>query len=83
MGALGLIFLLLAADSVEVLLVLDCVSSLNVECVLSSAGSIQVDFCKVLVGSLHSLDSLHAGDSGLDSGLDSASGLSAASLAVA
>ena len=82
MGAPGLSVLLLAVDSMEVLLVVDCVLSLKMECVLmSSSGSELVDFCEVLVESLSSLDSLDTGHSGLDSGLDSAVILSGSSLA--
>ena len=49
MGILGLSVLLLA---VEVWLVVDCVSSLDVESVSVSSGLEQVDCCDSLVGSL-------------------------------
>ena len=53
MGALGLSDLFPAVDSVEGLSVMDCVSSLDVECVsVSSYGSELVDFCEWLVDSL-------------------------------
>ena len=73
MGNLGLSVLLLA---VEVWLVVDRMSSLDVESVLVSSGLELCDFCDSLVGSLDSLDSLDsvgAGESGLDLGM--ASGL--------
>ena len=45
MGILGLTVLLLAVDSVDVLLDVDCVSSLSVECVsVSSSRSELVDY---------------------------------------
>ena len=67
MGTLSLSVLLLAVDSVEVLLDVDCVSSPDVECVsVSSSGLELVDFWEVPVGSLDSED---AGKSGLDSGI--------------
>ena len=74
MGILGLSILLLA---VEVWLVVDCVSSLDVESVSvsESSGLELVDFCNSLVGSFDSLDSVGAGESGLDSGMASAFGL--------
>ena len=53
MGAFGLSVLLLAMDSIEVSLDVDCMSSLDVESVPS--GSELVDFCEVLVDSLDSL----------------------------
>ena len=78
MGILGLSILLLA---VEVWLVVDCMSSLDVESVSVSvsSGLVLVDFCNSLVGSLDSLDSLDtvgAGELGTDSGLVSTFGIS-------
>ena len=69
----------------EVWLVVDSVSSLDVESVLMlSTGLELVDFCDSLDGSLDSLDSLDsvgAGESGLGSGMDSAFGFSLFSVA--
>ena len=72
---LGLSVLLLA---VEVWLVVDSVSSLDVESVSvsESSGLDLVDFCHSLVGSLDSLVSVGAGESGLDSGMASTFGVS-------
>ena len=85
MGALGLSVLLLAVDIVEVWLVVDCMSSLDVESVsVSPSGLELVDFCDWLIGSLNSLDSLHsvdAGEAGLDLGMASALGFSLSSSA--
>ena len=83
MGNLGLSVLLLV---VGVWLVVDCMSSLDVESVsvLVSSGLELVDFCDSLVGSLNSLDSIDsvgAGELGLDSGMDSAFGFSLTSVA--
>ena len=69
MGILGLSVLLLA---VEVWLVVDCMSSLDVESVsvAVSSGLVLVDFCNSFVGSLDSLNSLDtvgAGELGPDS----------------
>ena len=76
MGNLGLSVLLLA---VEVWLVVDCVSSLDVESVFVSSSELRlVDFCDSLVGSL---DSVGAGESGLNSGMVSAFGFSLSSVA--
>ena len=74
MGNLELRVLLLA---VEVWLVVDCMSLLDMESVSvsMSSGLKLVDLCDLLVGSLDSLDSLHsvgAGESALDSGMASA-----------
>ena len=84
MGTLGLSVLLVAVDIVEVWLVVDCVSSLDVESVLvSSSGLELVDLCDSLVGLLNllvSLDSVGAGESGLDSGMASALHFSLSSL---
>ena len=80
MGNLGLSVLLLA---VKVLLVVDCMSSLDVESVSVSvsSGLELVDFCNSLVGLLDSLelDSVGAVESGLDS--DMAFGFSLTSVA--
>ena len=68
MGILGLSVLSLA---IEVWLVMDCVSSLVVESVSVSSGPELVDFCDSPVYSLdwlHSLDTVGAGEFGLDSG---------------
>ena len=70
-GILGLSVLLLA---VQVWLVVDCMSSLHVESISVSElpGLELVDFCNSLVGSLDSLNSVGAGESGLDCGMVSA-----------
>ena len=62
----------------EVWLVMDCVSLLDMESVSVSSGLELVDFCDSLVGSL---DSLSAGESGLASGMVIASSSSQSSLA--
>ena len=79
MGILCLSILLLA---VEVWLFMDCVSSLDVEyvSVSVSSGLELVDFCDSFVGSLDSLDTVGAGESGPDSGMASAFGLSLTSV---
>ena len=76
---LGLSALLLA---VEVWFVVDWVSSLDVKSVSVSVslGLELVDFCDSLVGSFGSLDSVGAGESGLDSGMASVFGLSLTSV---
>ena len=64
MGTLGLSVLLMAVHCVNALLDVDCVSSLDVECVsMSSSGSELVDFWEVLV------DLLGVGESGTDFGI--------------
>ena len=79
MGALGLCVLFLA---VNVWLVVGCMSSLDVESVLvSSSGLELIDFCDSLVGSFNSLDSVGAGEFGLNSGMPSAFGFSLSSVA--
>ena len=80
MGVLGLRALLLAVDIVEVWLVVDCMSSLDVESVSVSvsSGLELVDFCDSFVDSfdwLDSLDTVAAGELGLDSGVVSAFGM--------
>ena len=77
MGILGLSVLSLAA---EVWLVMDCMSLLVVEAVSVSvsSGLELVDSCDSLVAllnSLHSLDTVGAGELGLDSGEVSAFGV--------
>ena len=78
-GILGLSVLLLA---VEVWLVVDCMSSLDVESVSVSvsSGLELVEFCDSLVGLFDSLDTVGAGVSGLDSGMASVFGLSLTSV---
>ena len=77
MGILGLNVLLMA---VEVWLVVDCMSSLDMEFVsiLVSSGLELVDFCDSLLGLLDSLelDWVGAGQSGLDPGMASVFGTS-------
>ena len=74
MGNLGLSVLSLA---VEVWLVVDCMSSLDMESVFVSSGLELVDLCD----SLDLLDSVGAGESGPDSGMVSAFGNSLSSVA--
>ena len=80
MGYLGLSVLLLAVD---VWLVMDCASSLDVESasVSVSSGLELVVFCDSLVGSLDSLDPVGAGESGLDPGMACVFGFSLTCLA--
>ena len=81
-GILGLSVLLFA---VEVWLVVDCMSLLDVESVSVSvsSGLELADFCESLVGSLILLElySAGAGESGLDSGMASAFGNSLSAVA--
>ena len=79
MGNLGPSVLLLA---VEAWLVVDCMSSLGEESVSVSCSELEkVDFCDSLVASHDSLDSVGAGESGLDSGMASVFGFSLSSVA--
>ena len=65
----------------EVWLVVDCMSSLDMESVSVSvsSGLVLVEFCDSLVGSLDSLDTVGAAELGHDSGLVSAFGVSLSS----